>query len=50
MKMPINFEFTGRDTPQKNYLAEVGLATIASRGRAIMSSTAIPKEELEKSN
>jgi hypothetical protein len=42
--MPIKFEFTGRDTPQRNYLAEVGLATISSRGRAIMSAAAIPKE------
>jgi len=43
-KLPIKFEFTGRDTPQRNHLAEVGLATIAARGRAIMSSTEIPKE------
>jgi hypothetical protein len=42
--MPIKFEFTGQDTPQRNYLAEVELATIASRGRAIMSAAAIPKE------
>jgi hypothetical protein len=42
--MPIKFEFTGRDTPQRNYLAEVGLATIASRGQAIMSAAAIQKE------
>jgi hypothetical protein len=43
-KMPIKFEFTGHDTPQNNHLAEVGLATITSRGGAIMSATAIPKE------
>jgi hypothetical protein len=42
--MPIKFEFTGRDTSQRNYLAKVGLATIASRERAIMSAAAIPKE------
>jgi hypothetical protein len=46
--MPIKFEFTGRDTPQRNYLAKVGLATIASRGRAIMSAAAIPKELRQK--
>jgi hypothetical protein len=42
--MPIKFEFTGRDTPQRNYLAKVGLATIASRRWAIMSAATIPKE------
>jgi hypothetical protein len=42
--MPIKFEFTGHDKPQRNHLAEVGPATIASRGRAIMNDTAIPKE------
>jgi len=43
-KIPIKFEFTGRDTPQRNHLAEVALATIAGRGRAIMSAANIPKE------
>jgi hypothetical protein len=31
-------------THLKNHLAKVGLAMIASRGRAIMSAAAIPKE------
>jgi hypothetical protein len=44
LKIPIKFEFTGRNTAQRNHLAEVGLATIVSRGRAIMSATAIPKK------
>jgi hypothetical protein len=35
-KLPIEFEFTARDTPQQNHLAEVGFATLANRGRAIM--------------
>jgi hypothetical protein len=43
-KLPIKFEFTGCDTPQRNYLAEVSLATIAGRGRAIMSAAQIPKD------
>jgi hypothetical protein len=43
-KSPIKFEFTGRNTPQRNYLAEVGLATIAARGRAMMSAAKVPKE------
>ena len=42
-KLPIRFEFTGRDTPQRNYLAEVALSTIAGRGRAMMSAAKIPK-------
>jgi hypothetical protein len=43
-KMPMKFKFTGRDIPQRNHLAKVGLATIASRERAILSAAAIPKE------
>jgi hypothetical protein len=43
-KLPIKFKFTGRDTPQRNYLAEVGVATIAARGRAMMSAAKVPKE------
>jgi hypothetical protein len=42
--LPIKFEFTGRNTTQRNYLAEVGLATIAVRGRAMMSAAKVPKE------
>jgi hypothetical protein len=42
-KMPIRFEFTGRDTLQRNHLAKVALSTIAGRGRAIMSAAKIPK-------
>jgi hypothetical protein len=43
-KFPIKFEFTGCDTPLRNYLAEVSLATIAGRGRAIMSAAQVPKD------
>jgi hypothetical protein len=42
--MPIKFKFTGRDTPQRNYLDNVGLDTIASRRRSIISASIIPKE------
>ena len=35
-KLPITTEYTARDTPQKNSIAEVGFATIASRGRSMM--------------
>jgi hypothetical protein len=41
-KLGIEFEFTARDTPQQNSLAEVGFATIANRGRAMMSRANIP--------
>jgi hypothetical protein len=43
-KSPIKFEFIGRDAPQKNYLAEFSLATIAARGSARMSAAKVPKE------
>jgi hypothetical protein len=42
--MPIKFKFTGRDTPQRNYLDNLGLDTIASRRRSIISASIIPKE------
>jgi hypothetical protein len=42
-KIPVRFEFTGRHTPQQNHLAEVGFATIAGHGRAMMSATKVPK-------
>jgi len=34
-KLNLKFEFTARATPQQNSLAEVSLATIAKRGRAM---------------
>ena len=41
-KMNLQFEFTARDTPQQNSLAEVGFAVIANRGRALMHGANIP--------
>ena len=35
-KLPITTEYTARDTPQQNSIAEVGFATIANRGRSMM--------------
>lgn len=35
-KLQIVCEFTARDTPQQNSLAEVGFATLSNRGRALM--------------
>jgi hypothetical protein len=40
--LPIEFEFTARDTPQQNHLAEVGFATLANKGRAIMYHANVP--------
>jgi hypothetical protein len=40
--LDIEFEFTGRDTPQRNHLAELGFATLANRGRAILGRANIP--------
>jgi hypothetical protein len=41
-KMNLNFEYTGRDTSQRNHLAEVAFHTIANRGRAIMNRANVP--------
>ena len=43
-KLNIEFEFTGRDTPQRNHLAELGFAVLANRGRAIMVRAHVPKD------
>ena len=41
-KLNISFEFTPRDTPQHNHLAELGFASIAGKGRALMSAANVP--------
>lgn len=41
-KLGINFEFTARDTPQHNHLAELAFATLGNRGRAIMHKANVP--------
>jgi hypothetical protein len=41
-QLNIQFEFTPRDTPQHNLLAELGLASIANKGRSLMSAANIP--------
>jgi hypothetical protein len=43
-KLNITFEYTLRHTPQHNHLAELALASIASKGRAIISAANIPKK------
>jgi hypothetical protein len=42
-KIPVQFEFTRRYTPQQNHLAEVGFAAIAGCGRVTISATKVPK-------
>jgi hypothetical protein len=41
-KLNIEFEFTPRDTPQHNHLAELGFASIANEGRALLSAANVP--------
>jgi hypothetical protein len=45
-KLNIDFEFTARDTPQQNSLAEVGFDTLANRGRALMADANVPPDIL----
>jgi hypothetical protein len=44
-KLGVTFEHTARDTPQQNHLAELGFATIANRGRAMMHAANVPQKE-----
>jgi hypothetical protein len=41
-KLNIKFEFTARDTPQQNLLAELGFAHLANYGRALMARANVP--------
>ena len=41
-KLATTIEYTARDTPQQNSAAEVAFATIANRGRAIMTFANVP--------
>jgi hypothetical protein len=47
-KFKIKFEYTAAMTPQQNHLAEIGLASIANRGRALMARANIPMKVLYK--
>ena len=44
-KLPIEFEYTARNTPQQNHLAEIAFATIMNRARAMMIAANIPEQE-----
>jgi hypothetical protein len=43
-KSDIVLEYTGRDTPQRNSLAEVSFHTLASRGRAVKNDAQVPND------
>lgn len=42
-KFDISFKYTARNTPQQNYLAELGFAVLANKGRAMMYRANVPK-------
>jgi hypothetical protein len=42
-KLNIQYEYTARDTPQQNHLAELALATMANKGRACMTAANVPE-------
>jgi len=41
-KLNLTPEYTGRGTPQRNHLAELGFSTIAKKGRAMMVAANLP--------
>jgi hypothetical protein len=41
-KLNVKFEFTARDTPQQNHLAELGFTHLANYGRALMARANVP--------
>jgi hypothetical protein len=43
-KLGIEFEYTARDTPQQNHLAELGFTILANRGQALMVRANVPME------
>ena len=43
-KLNVNFEYTGRATPQRNSLAETSIATIHAKARAAMIAAKVPME------
>jgi hypothetical protein len=41
-KLAAQFEYTARDTPQQNHLAELGFAILGNKGRACMVAANVP--------
>ena len=44
-KLDVAFEYTAKETPQKNSLAETVLTTIAARSRAALNIANVPMKE-----
>ena len=47
-KLGIDYEFTARDTPQQNHLAEIAISNINNRGRALLYRAHVPKRHKRK--
>ena len=45
---PIDFEFTSRDTPQHNSLAELAFPYLAGKARAMMGAARVPEDVKSK--
>ena len=43
-KLNLSFEYTGRATPQRNHLAELGFAIILPRAKAMMHAANVPED------
>ena len=43
--MDVDFEYTGKETPQQNSLAETTFTTIVERSRAALNAANIPMKE-----
>ena len=43
-KLGIDFEYTSRDTPQQNHLAEIAITNINNTGCAIMHRAHVPEK------
>jgi hypothetical protein len=44
-KLDIQYEYTARDTPQQNHLAELGFAVLGNRGRALLYRANVPRAD-----
>ena len=42
-KLGIDYEFTARDTPEQNHLAEIAISNINSKGRVLMYCAHMPE-------
>ena len=44
-KLNLQFEYTARETPQQNHLAELGFAVLANKARTLMTAAFVPLEK-----